>query len=102
MLHGLQGLAAVAGQHTQAAARAVLINVGNAVAVQVAPRFLGVKSRAAPANQALSVGFEGKNEEGALGAGGISQGAVLPVQTSRPLLALCCAPGARRWRHGLA
>lgn len=102
MLHSLQGLAAVAGQHTQAAARAVLINVGNAVAVQVAPRFLGVKSPAAPANQALSVGFKGEREEGALGAGGISQGVALPAQTNRPSLALCCVSGARHLPHGLA
>ena len=102
MLHSLQGLAAVAGQHRQTAARVVFINVGDAVAVQVAPRFLGVKSPAAPANQALSLGVKGEREEGALGAGGISQGAVLPVQTNRPSLALCCAPDARRWRRGLA
>ena len=72
----MQGLAAVAGQHTQTAARVVFINVGDAVAVQVAPRFLGVKSPAAPANQALSLGGKGEREEGALGAWGISQGAV--------------------------
>lgn len=53
----------------------------------------GVKSPAAPANQALSVGFKG--EEGALGVGGISRGAALPAQTSRPLLALCCALDAQ-------
>lgn len=84
MLHSLQGLTAVAGHHTQAAACAVLINVGNAVAVQVAPRFLGVKSPAAPANQATVGRVQKGREEGALGAAGISQGAVLPVQTNRP------------------
>lgn len=47
----LQGLAAVGGQHTQATARAMFINVGDAVAVQVAPRFGGVRNPAEPENR---------------------------------------------------